>query len=57
VEWAERAEGLLPQTRVEIHLAHAGGDVRAITIECLGMTLPEDTAKRLQQSITESSRD
>ena len=32
VEWAERAEGLLPVARVEIGLAHAGGDLRDLEI-------------------------
>ncbi len=32
VEWAERAEGLLPETRVDIAFEHAGDDQRRITI-------------------------
>ena len=30
VEWAERAEGLLPRKRLDIFLEHAGGDVRRL---------------------------
>jgi tRNA threonylcarbamoyladenosine biosynthesis protein TsaE len=32
VEWAERAEGVLPVARVDIHLEHAGGDKRKIKV-------------------------
>ncbi len=32
VEWADRAEGLFPVTRVDIELAHAGHDRRRIII-------------------------
>lgn len=31
VEWADRAEALLPDKRLDIHLEHAGGDRRTIT--------------------------
>jgi len=31
VEWAERAEGLLPVRRLDIFLEHAGGDRRRLT--------------------------
>ncbi len=30
VEWAERAEALLPERRVDVRLAHLGGDRRSI---------------------------
>jgi tRNA threonylcarbamoyladenosine biosynthesis protein TsaE len=40
VEWAERAEPLLPAHRVEIAMRHAGGDIREIRIRDLGC-LPE----------------
>lgn len=40
VEWAERAGGLLPTRRVEVALAHAGGDTRSITVADRG-ALPE----------------
>lgn len=33
VEWAERAEGLLPSGTIRIHLAHGGGDRRTIRVE------------------------
>ena len=36
VEWAERAGELLPARRVEVALAHAGGDARSIAITDLG---------------------
>lgn len=36
VEWAERAENLLPARRVEIAMRHAGGDVREISIHDAG---------------------
>ena len=32
VEWAERADGLFPATRIDIDLAHAGGDRRKLRI-------------------------
>lgn len=51
VEWAERAEGLLPEARVEIHLEHAGGDRRSIRITALGVALPQDATARMQQAI------
>lgn len=31
VEWAERAETLLPDVRLDIHLEHAGRDLRRLT--------------------------
>lgn len=37
VEWAERAEGLLPARRAEIALAHAGGDARTMRIDDHGL--------------------
>lgn len=40
VEWAERAEGLLPARRVEVALEHAGGDGRRVLIRNAGL-LPE----------------
>lgn len=40
VEWAERAEGLLPERRVEVRIEHAGQDARRIRIENRG-ALPE----------------
>lgn len=41
VEWAERAAGLLPEERVEIHLEHAGGDKRMLEISGTGSELLE----------------
>ncbi|MBI2094988.1 MAG: tRNA (adenosine(37)-N6)-threonylcarbamoyltransferase complex ATPase subunit type 1 TsaE [Candidatus Omnitrophica bacterium] len=32
VEWAERGRALLPPNRIEIHLKHAGGNRRIITL-------------------------
>lgn len=46
VEWAERAEGLLPSARVEVSLEHAGGDQRRICIEDHGI-LPHDWREQL----------
>jgi len=40
VEWAERAEGLLPDTRVDISFQHAGDDRRRITITNHGLLDP-----------------
>lgn len=37
VEWAERAEALLPPTRLDVHLVHDGGDNRVVTIENAGV--------------------
>ena len=40
VEWAERAEGLLPPTRLDVLLEHAGKDRRRITLIDLGALRP-----------------
>ena len=40
IEWAERAEALLPPRRVDVFMEHAGGDARRILVRNLG-TLPE----------------
>lgn len=48
VEWAERAEGLLPAQRLDIHLAHAGGDARTLRFHNLGIALPTDFEARLR---------
>jgi len=42
VEWAERAEGWLPDKCLHIRLAHGGGDFRHIEIEAGPDLLPED---------------
>lgn len=39
VEWAERAEGLLPRDTLHLHLEHAGGDDRRIAWETLNEAL------------------
>lgn len=49
VEWAERAEGLLPQDAVSIAFEHGGGDVRKITIEDRGR-LADGWEEALRQS-------
>lgn len=46
VEWAERAEALLPARRVDIRMEHAGGDARRIEIVNRGV-LPEGWRDRL----------
>lgn len=48
VEWAERAGDLLPADRLNIYLAHAGGDRRTVEIEAVGLALPVDLADRIQ---------
>jgi len=40
VEWADRAEALLPERRVDVHLEHAGGDRRRIAIHDRGLCPP-----------------
>lgn len=40
VEWAERAEPLLPHKRLTIHLEHSGGDQRIITLRDRGLLAP-----------------
>lgn len=40
VEWAERAEGLLPPARLDVLLEHAGDDRRRITLSDLGVLRP-----------------
>ncbi len=46
VEWAERAEGMLPERRVDIRLTHNGGDARSIAIENRGV-MPMGWERRL----------
>jgi len=48
VEWAERAEGMLPQRRVDIHLAHADGDSREIVIDNRN-ALPKDWLQEIRK--------
>ncbi len=33
IEWPDRAEGLLPNDRLNVRLAHAGGDARACELD------------------------
>jgi len=48
VEWAERAEGLLPEERIDISLAHGGGDVRHFQLANRGIALPEGWDRQLR---------
>lgn len=41
IEWAERAAPLLPDSRIDIRLEHAGGDARTITIADRGVIGPK----------------
>ncbi len=47
IEWAERAEALLPAQRVDVLLEHLGGGRRRITVSDRGV-LPSGWAARLQ---------
>ncbi len=51
VEWAERAEGLLPGAHLEVRLQHAGGDRRVLTFASHGVALPSDFEARLRAAI------
>jgi tRNA threonylcarbamoyladenosine biosynthesis protein TsaE len=46
IEWAERAEPLLPVTRLDVFLAHAGGDRRTLVFADAGI-LPEGWKEKL----------
>lgn len=46
VEWAERAQQLLPADHLAIYLEHAGGDTRRLRIQDPGL-LPEGWQKHL----------
>lgn len=54
VEWADRAEKLLPRKRVDMLLSHAGGDKRNVTIQDLGI-LGEDWQRDLQEFLSAST--
>jgi len=41
IEWAERAEALLPERRLDVVLEHAGEDRRRITLDDRGLLGPE----------------
>ncbi|MCC6487388.1 MAG: tRNA (adenosine(37)-N6)-threonylcarbamoyltransferase complex ATPase subunit type 1 TsaE [Candidatus Hydrogenedentes bacterium] len=49
VEWAERADPLLPPRRLDILFEHAGGDLRRITFADSGL-MPEGWESRLLAS-------
>lgn len=42
VEWSERADGLLPDQRIDVEIAHAGGDRRTFHMNNRDIELPED---------------
>lgn len=50
VEWAERADGLLPNPCVHIHLEHGGGDTRRIEVQDFGL-LPQGWEERLRDAV------
>ncbi len=50
VEWAERAEGFLPDHRLHITLEHGGGDTRCLCIHDANL-LPEGWQARLQAAV------
>jgi len=41
IEWAERAEALLPERRLDVVLEHAGPDRRRITLDDRGLLGPD----------------
>lgn len=49
IEWAQRAERLLPRHRVVVRLEHAGADRRTVTIENVGV-LPEGWRDRVLEA-------
>lgn len=49
VEWAERAEGLLPPRRVDVGFEHAGGDARRLRFMDHGL-LPDGWREALEQA-------
>lgn len=50
VEWAERAERLLPPQRLDVLLEHAGGDRRRLSFKDCGV-MPEDWVARLKDAM------
>ena len=46
IEWAERADSMLPTRRIDIRFAHAGGDTRQIEVQDNGL-LPVRWQERL----------
>lgn len=55
VEWAERAEGLLPDARIHMQLAHGGGDRRTFHMTNHGIDLPADWTVHIQSAATKAS--
>ena len=53
VEWAERAEPLLPARRIDVGFEHAGGDVRRITLSDPEGLLPADAPGRLAAALAD----
>jgi tRNA threonylcarbamoyladenosine biosynthesis protein TsaE len=53
VEWSERADGLLPAERIDIQLAHGGGDRRTFRMLNRGIILPEDWDEQILSLLTE----
>lgn len=51
LEWAERAAGLLPEARVELEIAHGGGDVRRFALRDLRGDGAVDWAGRLREFV------
>jgi len=47
IEWAERAEALLPRRRLDVYLEHLGGDARRIRFEDHGI-MPDGWIDRLR---------
>lgn len=52
IEWAERAEVLLPQIRLEVHLRHAGGDDRELRFIDHGI-MPGGWEQRLENGLAQ----
>ncbi|GMU91860.1 MAG: tRNA threonylcarbamoyladenosine biosynthesis protein TsaE [Candidatus Hydrogenedentota bacterium] len=50
IEWADRAETLLPDCRVDVTFEHAGDDRRRISVSNRGL-LPEDWKSRLDAAL------
>lgn len=55
IEWAERAEGLLPEPCIRIHLSHGGEDKRHIEIQAAGV-LPEGWESHLREALARSGQ-
>ncbi len=50
VEWAERAESLLPERRLDIFLEHAGHDLRRLTLQNRAL-LPRGWQEQLESAV------